>query len=154
MLTDSQPIGSNPKKTATNPLLYSSAVVAFVALVVVSVMISRWLENRRIERLTRQEQAQKQRENDLQAVESLGGNELAIRAFYASPGAIRHGDSVQLCYDVSNAKTVTLEPPVAPVWPSHSRCMSISPKKTSSYTLTIADAAGNTKTASLQVTVR
>jgi hypothetical protein len=31
--------------------------------------------------------------------------------------------------------------------------MSFSPKKTSRYTLTIADAAGNTKTASLQVTV-
>jgi cytochrome c-type biogenesis protein CcmH/NrfF len=83
MLTDSQPTGSDPKKTLKNPLLYSSAVVALVLLVVGWVMISRWLENRRIEHQTQQEEAQKQRENDVRAVESLGGNELAIQAFYA-----------------------------------------------------------------------
>jgi hypothetical protein len=154
MLTDAPPPDAKPKKALRNPLLYSSAVVAVVLVVVVWVMVSRWLENRSIEHKTRVEQEQKQREKDLRAVESLGGNELAIQAFYASPGVIRRGDSVQLCYDVSNAKTVTLDPPVAPVWPSHGRCMSVSPKKTGSYTLTIADAAGNTKTASLQVTVR
>jgi hypothetical protein len=151
MFTDAQPPDAKPKKILTNPLLYSSAIVALVLLVVVWVMASRWLENRRIEHTTRQEQVQKQRENDVRAVESLGGNELAIQSFYASPGAIRRGEAAQLCYDVSNAKDVKLDPPV---WPSHSRCMSVSPKKNTTYTLTIADAAGNTKTARLQVTVR
>jgi hypothetical protein len=154
MLTDSQHTEAKPKKVFSNPLLYSSAVVALVLLVVGWIMVSRWLENSRIEQKTREEQAQKKRENDQRAVESLGGNELAIQGFYAAPGAIHRGDSTQLCYDVSNAKTVELEPPVAPVWPSHSRCVSISPKKNTTYTLTIADAAGNTKTASLQVTVQ
>jgi hypothetical protein len=154
MFTDSRPPDAKPKKIFKNPLLYSSAIIALVLLVVVWIMASRWLENRRIEHMTRQEQVQKQRENDVRAVESLGGNALAIQSFYASPGAIRRGEAAQLCYDVSNAKDVKLDPPVAPVWPSHSRCMSVSPKKNTTYTLTIADAAGNTKTAWLQVTVR
>ena len=154
MLTDSQQPDAKPKKVFSNPLLYSSAVVALVLLVVGWIMVSRWLENSRLEQRTRDEQAQKNREKDLRDVESLGGNELAIQSFYATPGAIHRGDSTQLCYDVSNAKAVSLDPPVAPVWPSHSRCVPISPKKSTTYTLTIADAAGNTKTASLQVTVQ
>lgn len=154
MLTDSQPPDEKPKNVFRNPLLYSSALVALVLLVVGWIMVSRWLESSRVEQRTREEQAQKKREKDLRDIESLGGNELAIQSFYAAPGAIHHGESTQLCYDVSNAKTVKLEPPVAPVWPSHSRCIPVSPKRNTTYTLTIADASGNTKTATLQVTIQ
>ena len=153
MLTDPQPTGPKPKKMLGNPLLYSSAAVALVFVVVGWIMVSRWIENRRIEQTTHQEEVQKRRENDLRAVESLGGNELAIQSFYAAPGVIHRGESVQLCYEV-NAKTVKLDPPVAPVWPSHGRCMSVSPTKNTTYTLTVEDASGNIKTATLQVTVR
>ncbi len=84
----------------------------------------------------------------------MGGKELAIQNFYASPGTIRRGETVQLCYGVANAKTVKLEPQSNPVWPSYSRCVDVTPTKSITYTLTIADAAGNTKTQSLQVKVR
>jgi hypothetical protein len=146
-----EPSPQNPFK---NPLLYSSVVLGFVLLVVVWVMLSRWLENRRIEQRALNEKSQSQRENDARAVEALGGKELSIQSFYAAPGAVRRGEAVQLCYDVANATSVKLEPQSAPVWPSHARCVSVSPAKTTTYTLTIADAAGNAKTASLEVRVR
>jgi len=43
---------------------------------------------------------------------------------------------------------------VATVWPSHTRCFEVSPKRTTTYTLTIADAAGKTATKTVQVQVR
>ena len=54
---------------------------------------------------------------------------------------------------VANAKTVKLEPQENPVWPSYSRCVDVKPTKTTTYTLTIDDSAGNTKTQSLEVKV-
>jgi hypothetical protein len=74
--------------------------------------------------------------------------------FYANPGAIRRGESAQLCYGVANAKAVKLEPQSNPVWPSLSRCVEVAPAKTTIYTLTIEDAAGNTKSQTLEVKVR
>ena len=85
---------------------------------------------------------------------NFGGKELAIQDFYASPGEIRRGETVQLCYGVANAKTVKLEPQPNPVWPSYSRCVDVTPTKSTTYTLTITDAAGNTRTQSLEVKVR
>jgi hypothetical protein len=136
-----------------NPKLYSAAFFAIVVAVVGWVMVTRWLENRAIEKRAREERTLKQQEQDRITVEQLGGNELAIQNFYASPGEIRRGASVQICYGVANAKTVTLEPQSNPVWPSHSRCVDVTPKKTTTYTLTVADAAGNTKAQSLEVRV-
>jgi hypothetical protein len=144
-----------PKKSAfKNPLLYSWIALGITALVVCGILFSRWLENRRYEEHAKEERAQKQREQDRATLEQLGGKELAIQNFYASPGAIRRGESVQLCYGVANAKTVKLEPQSNPVWPSYSRCVDVTPTKSTTYTLTIADAAGNTKTQSLEVKVR
>ena len=137
-----------------NPLLYSSAVVVIVALVVVGIMFSRWEENREIDRRAAQERAAKQREADRAAIEQLGGKDFAILNFYASPGTIRRGETSRLCYGVSNAKTVTLEPQSSPVWPSPARCVDVSPTKNTTYTLTIQDASGNTKTATVEVKVR
>ena len=88
------------------------------------------------------------------AVEQLGGKELAILSFYASPGFIHRGGSAQLCYGVSNAKTVKLEPQPHPVWPSEAKCVDVSPTKTTTYTLTIGDAAGKTASQTLEIKVR
>jgi hypothetical protein len=144
-----------PKKSAfKNPFLYSWAVLAIAALVVLSIFFSRWQENRDIEDRAKEERIQKQREQDRIALEQLGGKELAIQNFYATPGAIRRGETVQLCYGVANAKTVKLEPQSNPVWPSYSRCVDVTPTKSTTYTLIIADAVGNTKTQTLEVKVR
>ncbi len=153
MLTDTQE-QHRGKTLFKNPLLYSSLLVGTALLVVLWILYSRWQENRSIERRTREETARKQLESDRIALEQLGGKELAIQSFYASPGAIHKGESVQLCYGVANAKAVKLEPQPNAVWPSYARCVNVSPAKTTEYTLTISDASGNTKSQSLQVNVR
>jgi hypothetical protein len=84
----------------------------------------------------------------------LGGNRFEILQFYALPGIIRPGESAQVCYGVSNAKSVRLDPPVKDVWPSFGHCVEISPAKDTTYTLTIEDGVGHSKSASLLVQVR
>jgi hypothetical protein len=151
MLAQSEP---QKKSALKNPFLYSWAALGVAALVVGGILFSRWQENRDLEKHAKDERTQRQQEQDRLAVEQLGGKELAIQNFYASPGEIRRGETVQLCYGVANAKTVKLEPQSSPVWPSYSRCVDVTPTKSTTYTLTIADAAGNTRTQSLDVKVR
>jgi len=143
------------KKSAfKNPYVYSWTVLALAALVVSWILFSRWQENRSLEKRAKEERAQKQQEQDRAALEQFGGKELAIQNFYATPGTIRRGETVQLCYGVANAKTVKLEPQSNPVWPSYSRCVDVTPTKSTIYTLTIADTAGNTRTQAVEVKVR
>jgi hypothetical protein len=137
-----------------NPKVYSSLAVVIVVFAVGWIMVSRWLENRGIEKRAQQQRTLQQQEQDRLTMEQFGGKELAIQTFYASPGEIHRGGTVQLCYGVANAKTVTLEPQSNPVWPSHSRCVDVKPAKTTTYTLTVVDAAGNTKNQTLAVKVR
>ena len=111
------------------------------------------MENRILENRAKQVRTERQRERDRADLEQMGGKELAIQTFYATPGEVRRGEPVQLCYGVANAKTVTLEPQSNPVWPSYSRCVDVSPTKTTTYTLTVADASGHTLAKTLQVTV-
>ncbi len=142
------------KSAFKNPFLYSWTALAIGVLVVGWILFSRWLENRNMETRAKQERTQKQLEQDRIALDQLGGKELAIQNFYATPGVVRRGETVQLCYGVANAKTVKLEPQSNPVWPSYSRCVDVTPTKSTTYTLTIADDAGNTRTQSLEVKVR
>src|SRR2546425_543805 len=130
-----------PKSVFKNPLLYSSIVLLIAIIIVGWILFSRWQQNRQIDRQTAQERAQKQHDSDRAALEQFGGNELAIQALYANPGIVARGESAQLCYGVANAKTVTLEPQPNPVWPSHARCVDVTPKKDTVYTLTAKDAS-------------
>ncbi|HTQ58662.1 MAG TPA: hypothetical protein VMI32_00435 [Candidatus Solibacter sp.] len=149
----SEPV-PEPKSPWKNPLLYSSIALAIVLLGVVIVMFSRWQDNRNIERQAARERAEKQRQQDQAAVEQLGGKEFTILDFYASPKIIRRGESAQLCYGVSKAKTVKLEPQSQPVWPSPARCVDVSPTKTTTYTLTIENAKGETESQTVDLKVR
>jgi len=122
-------------------------VVVVVAGYVGWVFYSRWDDNSRIQA----EAAAKKRDEAQRAVDAMGGDRFEILMFYASPGMIHRGESSMLCYGVSNAKTVSIEPKSGAVWPSLSRCLTVSPEKTTTYTLTAQDAAGNSKTQSLQI---
>lgn len=150
MLPEPEPQKKSPLK---NPILYTSALIVIAALYAGVVLFMRWNENRSIEQQRAQQNAARQSESDRAALEQLGGKELAIQSFYATP-FIHRGESAQLCYGVSNAKAITIEPPVGALWPSHARCLDVSPKKDTTYTLTIQDAAGNTQTQSVTVKVR
>lgn len=141
---------SKPFRGFRNPLLYTSILMVVVLIYVGLTFLSRRQQDRELE----QQAKAKQRQQDSETVDALGGNRFEILNFYAMPGRIHRGDEAQLCYGLSNAKTVTIDPPLEGVWPSLNRCINISPKKDTTYTFTAHDAAGNTKTASLTLEVR
>lgn len=142
------------KPLLKNPLLYSSSVLLLVLLYVGWIFLSRWEQNRALRQKAQEERAERQREEDRAAIEQLGGSEVGIQYFYASPGTIRRKETAQLCYAVANAITVKLDPPAAEVWPSHSRCFDVTPSKTTTYTLSITGASGESKTASVSIRVQ
>jgi hypothetical protein len=144
---------TNKKAILKNPFVYSSLLILVVAGYVTYVLVSRYESNRQYVERNTEKQAEQRREDDRRAVEQLGGSDLAIRSMYVAPAVIKRGESAQLCYDVANAKTVTLDPPAGEVWPSHSRCLPLSPKKTTNYTLTIKDASGQAVSQSVELKV-
>lgn len=86
------------------------------------------------------------------AIDALG-NGLQIHNFYASPAVIHRGDPASICYSVSGAATLRLDPPLADVYPALSHCVQASPRQDTEYKLTAADSAGHTATAKLVLTV-
>ncbi len=130
-------------------LIFSSVVLLLAGLYVGWIFLSRWQANRTLE----EKAATQRRAQDRQTFEMMGGDRFEILGFYADPATIRAGETAELCYSVSNAKSVTLEPQSEPVWPAFSRCVHVSPYKTTAYTLTAEDAAGHTKSAAVQVEV-
>jgi hypothetical protein len=152
MLAEQRNPGSRP--ALKNPILYSSLALLAVLLYVMWIFFARWQENRNIQRRASEERTQKQLADDRQTVEQMGGKDLAIQSFYASAGIIHRGESLQLCYGVANAKTVKLEPQDNPVWPSYNRCIEVSPQKDTTYTLTVQDGTGNTKSQTLDIKVK
>jgi len=149
-----EPEGKPPDR-ARKILRYTSVLVAIAAIYAVSVLVYRWNQNREYEAKQRSEAAAEQRAEDERSIENMGGTEFALLNFYAMPGEIHRGESVQMCYGVANAQSVKIEPDVGrTMWPSVSRCFDITPKKTTTYTLTTTDAHGKTKTASLTIKVR
>src|SRR5579859_2448899 len=141
------------KSLLRNPLAYSSALILIVAVYVGWVLLSRRQENRAYEHRAEEAQAKKQREADQAAIEQLGGSELAIQMFYATP-RIARGETAQICFGVANAKSVTLEPQTNPVWPSHSLCVDVKPIKTTTYTLTATGVDGKTVSQEVKIEVR
>lgn len=125
--------------------------IVVVVLLIYDAMI--FYSRREEDRETQQQAAEKQREADARSVEMMGGTEFQILDFYAAPGHIYLGGTATLCYGVANAKSVKIEPHVKNVYPAYSNCVHISPKITTTYTITATDAKGNTKTESLTLKV-
>ena len=128
---------------------YTWFLVAAAVIVVGGMYLLQWNQSRKLA----SEAAEKKRQADAADAEVMGGTRFEILQFYAYPAILKSGESTDMCYSVSNAKTVKLDPPAAEVWPSQMRCMDIKPEKTTDYTLTIFDAAGKSKTQKITVTV-
>lgn len=136
-------------------LMLSAVVLLIGGIYLAFVFYSRWDTNRAIQEKIQGKAAQQERSQNQQAVDAMGGNRFEILGYTADPPEIRVGEKSSLCYSVSNAKTVKIEPaPEDPTWPAFQRCVYVAPKKTTTYTMTIEDGAGNTKSASLEVRVR
>jgi hypothetical protein len=142
--------GSEDKANLKKVGKFSWIIVVIAALVVAGIFYSRWQENQDIEAKA----AEKQREHAREVAEAMGGSSFEIMNFYAAPGAIHRGDSAEICYGVSNAKSVDIAPKLPEgTWPSLSRCIAVEPKKTTTYTLTATDATGKKKSATLTLEV-
>lgn len=155
MLTEWKSSKENPgpRRIFGNPLLYTSTALVLAIIYVGVTFLSRWEDNRKDAQKAAEQQAQKRAE-DAKDFELQGGNHFEIMNFYVAPPVIERGGTAELCYSVSNTKAVSLDPPAGSVWPSLSRCITIEPKKDTTYTLTAEDAGGQTKTATVTLHVR
>lgn len=115
------------------------------------VFYSRWHENR----LLQQQAAAKEQAEAKRIYDMYGAGRVKILQLYANPGVVARGGTAQLCYGVSNAKTLTIDPkPTGDVWPSIARCVDVSLAKDTTYVLTAQDANGHTETANVTIQVR
>lgn len=82
---------------------------------------------------------------------------LRILHFYASPGAVHRGEEISLCYGVAQAAKTRIEAgpggPLKGIWPSFNRCVIVSPRRDTKYTLIAEDETGQRRELSLEVTV-
>jgi hypothetical protein len=76
-----------------------------------------------------------------------------ITQFYAAKPAIPRGEDVLLCYGVENATSVRIVPPVQQIGPALSRCLTVSPVETTTFTLIAEDRSAKTISQSTTVTV-
>ena len=129
----------------TLPLL--GVLIAAGVIYDAAVFYSRWNDARQ----AKQQRAEAESNHDQRVVDALGGDGLKIIAFYAVPGP---GGHIEICYGVTGAKTVRIDPPVGEVWPALSRCMQASPRRDTEYKLTALDSAGHSATQELPIKVR
>ena len=132
-------------------LPFTTVGVVLAAIYVGYVFYSRWAENRdAVEKAKQQEIVEAKK-----TVDAYGGGQVKVLNFTASPGLVHRGEKVTICYGVSNAKSVAIDPkPEGEVWPSLSRCVEASPQKDTTYTITAKDDKGQTDTQSIAITVK
>jgi hypothetical protein len=145
---------SDPKQAAKRRWSIFGIVVLILAGYIFFVFWTRRQDNALIQREQAEKAAAEQRDEDQKSIDALGGSDFKILSFYASPGYVAKGDTVELCYGVSNAKSVAIEPPVGNIWVSTSHCVQIHPMKTTKYVFTAEDGKGNKQTAELTLTVK
>ena len=129
----------------------------FLGLLIVAALIydggifySRWSGKRQAQQAQADQVARQERKE----LDAIGGGGLKILTFYAAPTTITRGAHTNLCYGVTGAKTVRMEPPVDAVWPALTRCVQVSPKKDTEYKLIADDDAGHSATETIAVKVR
>jgi len=129
----------------------------YLGLLIVAAMLydgyvfySRWNSRREAEKA----QTDKETADRKRAVDAIGGGGMKILSFYAAPSTIKRGQQTTLCYGVTGAKTVKLEPVVDDVWPSATRCVKASPHEDTEYTFTAEDGAGHTASETVAVRVK
>ncbi len=130
-------------------LPFTTAAVVIALLYVGYIFYSR----RQDQKAAEQQATERQAADNRKVAEMYGGDELKILNFYATAGPLKRGETAQLCYSVSNAQSVRIEPDVHDVPVSYSNCAKIEPKKDTVYTLTATDKKGNTEQAVITMRV-
>lgn len=131
---------------------YTTVVLALAILYAAWTLYSRYQDNQAAAKAAADKKAAQEKETNAMI---FGSGEVKINQFYAGAGLLKPGQTTQLCYGVVNATSVNVEPPVGETLkPSWGHCSDISPRKTTTYTITAADSAGHKKTASLTIQVQ
>jgi hypothetical protein len=110
---------------------------------------SRWRDAHETERTSQAKEAEEAR----RTINMLGGGQLKILSFYASPVAIQRGEHANICYGVYGAKSVRIEPLVEELHPAVSHCLQVSPSRSTEYKLVAEDRLGHTAIQSLVLQV-
>jgi hypothetical protein len=126
------------------------ALIAAGVLYDAAIFYSRWNDARQ----ATEQRADAETNHEQKVVDALGGDGLKIVAFYANPRIVNRGNHIEICYGVTGAKTVRIQPAIGEVWPALSRCMEAAPGRDTEYKLTADDGAGHSTTQSLPVKVR
>ncbi len=84
----------------------------------------------------------------------FGNGEIKFTSMSLDASSVKPGESAKLCYGVVNAATVKIDPPVEPLKPTYLHCFDVTPKRTTTYTITADDGKGHTKSESLELKVR
>jgi hypothetical protein len=145
---------NDPKRWAKRRWSIFGIIVLILAGYMFFVFWTRSQDNKLIERERAEKAAADQRDVDEKSIDALGGTDFKILAFYAEPGIISKGDTVDMCYGVSNAKSVAIDPPVGNIWVSTNRCLQIHPAKTTKYVFTAEDGKGNKLMQDITITVK
>ncbi|HLK51781.1 MAG TPA: hypothetical protein VKT49_26750 [Bryobacteraceae bacterium] len=130
-------------------------LLPFISLAVLAVALyDGWVfySRRQSARAVEQQRSEKEAAEARRTMELIG--QLKILNLYAVPAAIPRGKSTRLCYSVVGAKTVRMVPEVAGIYPALSRCVEVSPKRDTDYTLFAQDENGHTVTQKVSVQVR
>lgn len=128
--------------------------------VVLALAYAGWtlLSRRHATRLNEQAVQDEKAKADRKIVQVYGDGHLKVLTFYASPPVLKRGEKGLLCYGVANAKYVRIDPHTDPsveaLMPSLSRCLEVSPKVSTEYTLTAQDTAGKSESRSVAIRVR
>ena len=135
-------------------LPYTTVLTILAVLYVAWTLYSRRQNASEAERHAEEKEKSRQAEFDQKLVTAFGGDQLTILGFNADEREVRAGGRVLMCYGVSNATKVRIEPGAEPIKPALSHCLEVYPKKTTTYTLKAEDAGGNSKSATLTIRIR
>jgi hypothetical protein len=140
----------SPVQIIRKMLPFTTAAACLAVVYLGWVFYSRWSDDRSL----KQQAEEKSVEQDRKTYELYGSGQLKIMLFYAVPPVVARGGSSQLCYSVSNATAVKIDPGVEAIKPSLSRCVPVKPTHSTTYTLSANDDKGHRADQSTQITVR
>jgi len=151
-LTDAPSPPERPKRSSLAAVLpYTTVAVVIAALYVAWTFYSRHEANVKAQQELAAQRAE-QRQREAQTIFGSGG--LSFRTWSADKGVVQPGEVAHICYGIVDAKTVKIDPPVEQLKPSYLHCFEVRPRKTTTYTITAADAAGHTASQQLTIQVK
>ncbi len=151
-LTNPQQPAQEPKRTSTLQTVsnFTTVCLVVVVLYLAWTFYSRHASDKQAARdLAAKQQAERQRQADL----IFGSGEVKIVSYSVDKASMPRGESADLCYGVVNATKVVIEPHVEDSKPSAYHCLTVSPRSTTTYTITASNDHGASKTMAVTVQI-